>query len=170
MVGGLPERTLVRAQIQKVISDCDICVLESFCTFLVNRVGHCFRHPEAPIFRFYSLPARSRLDRCRMTGGPGGISASRMSNWRMLDFLVLGAEQLVAGRPQVRGQTGFVQRWGELWFEEIRDSSDFGWRFEKSDKPHVKKLSTLLLKLFRREREPISVPALEDAPLPLEDG
>ena len=170
MVGSLLERTLVRAQIQKVISECDICILQSFCSFVVNRIGHCFRHPEAPIFNFYSLPARSSLDRCRMMGGPGSISASIMFNWRMLDLLGLGAERLVAGRPLVRGQTGYVQRWGDLWFEEIRDSSDFGWNFAKSDKDHVNKLISALLKLFRREREPISVPALEDAPLPLEDG
>ena len=88
----------------------------------------------------------------------------------MLDFLGLGAEQLVAGRPQVRGQTGFVQRWGDLWFEEIRDSSDFGWRFDKSNKLHVTNVINVLLKLFRREREPSSVPALEDAPVSIENG
>ena len=94
----------------------------------------------------------------------------RIFNWRVLDFLGLGAEQLVAGRPQVRGQTGFVQRWGDLWFEEIRDSSDFGWNFFKTNKAYVKKLVGVFFKLFRREREPISVPALEGAPLCIEDG
>ena len=72
-----------------------------------------------------------------MMGGPGSISASRLQNWRMLDLLGLGSDQLVAGRPQVRGQAGLVQRWGDLEFEETKDDSSLGWRFQKAGKEHV---------------------------------
>ena len=106
-----------------------------------------------------------------MTGGLGSISATRLRNWHILDVLGLGADTLVAGRPQVRGQAGYVQRWGDLWFEEIRDTSSFVWHFETSNKEHVNKLILVLLKIFRREREPSSVSlALSDSPLALEDS
>ena len=106
-----------------------------------------------------------------MTGGHGSISATRLRNLRILDVLSLGADLLVAGRPQVRGQAEYVQRWGDLWSEEIRDTSSCGWRFEKSNKDHVNKLSQMRLKISRRVREPSSVPlALSDSPLALGDN
>ena len=105
-----------------------------------------------------------------MTGGHGSISATRLRNLRILDVLSLGADLPVAGRPQVRGQAGYVQRWGDLWFEEIRDTSSGGWRFEKSNKDHVNKLCQMLLKICR-VREPSRAPlALSDSPLALEDN
>ena len=168
MVERLPERTLVRAQIQKVISDRDICVLESFWTFLVNLVGHCFRHPEAPIFRFYSLPARSRLDRCHMTGGLGGISASRMFNWRMLDFLGLGLSNWWLDGHRFEVKQALCSDGATFGLKRSEIALMLGGGLEKSDKVHVKKLISVLLKLLRREREPSSVPALEDAPLAIE--
>lgn len=55
--------------------------------------------------------------------------------------------------------------------EETRDTSSFGWHFEKSNKEHVNKLIHVLLKMFRRDREPSSVPlALSNSPLVLEDS
>ncbi len=43
---------------------------------------------------------------------------------------------LIAGRPNVRGHSGYVFRWGEGWFEEIRDGGP-GWLFQKDDKSAV---------------------------------
>ena len=57
----------------------------------------------------------------------------------------------MGGRPGVRGQTGFVHRWGDPWFEEIRDHGN-GWRFEKSDEEAINKRAKLLLELLRRPR------------------
>ena len=106
-----------------------------------------------------------------MTGGPGSISATRLRNWRILDVLGLGADSPVAGRPQVRGQAGYVHRWGDLWFEEIRDTASFGFHFEKPNKDHINKLVEALLKIFRRVKEPASVPlALSNSPPAFEDG
>ena len=58
----------------------------------------------------------------------------------------LGA--LIAGRPNVRGQSGYVFRWGEGWFEEIRDAGP-GWNFEREDKSAVDLRVNLLLDIFR---------------------
>ena len=88
-----------------------------------------------------------------MVGGPGSVSVSRIRSWNQLTSLGLNAEQPSEGRPQVRGQAGFVKRWGELWFEEIRDTPSFGWEFEKHDKMQVSKLVELLLKRFRQKRQ-----------------
>ena len=43
---------------------------------------------------------------------------------------------LIAGRPNVRGQSGYVFRWGEGWLEEIQDGGP-GWNFERNDKSQL---------------------------------
>ena len=58
---------------------------------------------------------------------------------------------LVAGRLDVRGQTGYIFRWGEGWFEEIREG-DPGWKFERDDVSAVEVRVNLLLDLFRPRR------------------
>ena len=66
----------------------------------------------------------------------------------------------MAGRPDVRGHSGYVFRWGEGWFEEVRDGGP-GWNFQKDDKAAIKVRIDLLLDLFRR-RQNFMMPALMD--------
>ena len=58
---------------------------------------------------------------------------------------------LIAGRPDVRGQSGYVFRWGEGWFEEIRDGGP-GWNFEKEDRSAIDYRIKLLLDIYRHRR------------------
>ena len=70
-------------------------------------------------------------------------------------------DEVVAGRPDVRGHSGYVFRWGEGWFEEIRDGG-LGWKFERDDKSATDIRVSLLLDIFRR-RHSLALPALRDA-------
>ena len=79
---------------------------------------------------------------------------------RVLDSLGVRLGQLVAGRPDVRGQSGYVFRWGEGWFEEIRDGGP-GWRFDRDDKSAIEFRVNLLLNIFRPRRRS-GLPALTD--------
>ena len=58
----------------------------------------------------------------------------------------------------VRGQSGYVFRWGEGWFEEIQDGGP-GWNFERDDKSAVDSRVNLLLDIFRPRRRS-GLPAL----------
>ena len=78
----------------------------------------------------------------------------------------LGA--LIAGRPQVRGQSGFVFRWGEWWFEELREGGP-GWRFERNDKSAIDLRVNLLLDIFRPRRRS-GLPALSNLVQPISDA
>ena len=69
----------------------------------------------------------------------------------VLSTLGITPGPLVAGRPNVRGQSGYVFRWGEGWFEEIRDGPP-GWSFNRNDKAAVNARTNLLLDIFRRRR------------------
>ena len=48
--------------------------------------------------------------------------------WNRLSTFGLHVDYPVAGRPGVRGQSGFAFRWGDGWFEPIRDGG-VGWDF-----------------------------------------
>ena len=65
---------------------------------------------------------------------------------------------VVAGRPDVRGHSGYVVRWGEGWFEEIRDGGP-GWSIQRDDKSGVAFRVDLLLDIFRPRRRS-GLPAL----------
>ena len=69
----------------------------------------------------------------------------------MLSSLGVQLDGLVAGRPDVRGHSGYVFRWGEGWFEEFRDGGP-GWNFQRDDKSAVDVRSTLLLDIVRPRR------------------
>ena len=69
----------------------------------------------------------------------------------VLTVLGIGLGTLIAGRPDVRGQSGFVFRWGEGWFEEIRDGGP-GWLFERDDESAIELRTNLLLDIFRHRR------------------
>ena len=58
---------------------------------------------------------------------------------------------LIAGRLRVRSQSGFVFRWGEGGFEELREGGP-GWRFERDDKSAIDFRVKLLLEIFRPRR------------------
>ena len=70
-------------------------------------------------------------------------------------------DDVVAGRPDVRGHSGYVFRWGEGWFEEIRDGG-LGWKFERDDTSAIDNRVKLLLDLFRRSHNSFALPALSD--------
>ena len=69
-------------------------------------------------------------------------------------------DEEVAGRPDVRGHGGYVFRWGEGWFEEIRDGG-LGWKFERDDTSAIDIRVNLLLDIFRRSHS-FALPALSD--------
>ena len=75
------------------------------------------------------------------------FSTAEMAH-QLLSSLGLSVGPLVAGRPDVRGQSGYVFRWGEGWFEEIRDGGP-GWMFDKDDKSAIELRINLLLDMFR---------------------
>ena len=58
---------------------------------------------------------------------------------------------LVAGRPDIRGQSGYVFRWGEGWFEEIRDGGP-GWNFQRDDKSTIQVRVNVLRETLRPRR------------------
>ena len=60
-------------------------------------------------------------------------SISALSARELLANLGIHVDEVMAGRPDVRGHSGYVFRWGEGWFEEIRDGG-LGWKFERDDK------------------------------------
>ena len=69
-----------------------------------------------------------------------------------------------AGRPQVRGESGFAFRWGEGWFGPVRDGG-VGWSFERNAEPEISKRVSILIRLFRAERAHVAQPALSDSML-----
>ena len=59
--------------------------------------------------------------------------------------------ELVSGRPQIRGNSGFPFRWGERWFFEFRAGGP-GWFFQRDDKAAVAFRVKLLLDMFIPKR------------------
>ena len=69
----------------------------------------------------------------------------------VLISLGIGVGPLVAGRPDIRGNSGYVFRWGEGRFEEIRDKGP-GWSLQRDDKSAIEFRVNLLLDIFRPRR------------------
>jgi len=137
-------------ELQRVQSEFNICVQTFYCKCVVGYVGHCFRHSSHPISKLMSLPLAERLTSLRSQSRRVPSQTAEMAR-DFLSSLGFSVGPLVAGRPDVRGQSGYVFRWGEGWFEEIRDSGP-GWLFVKNDKPAVEYRVNLLLDIFRPRR------------------
>ena len=86
----------------------------------------------------------------------GNSGESTLLNPRMIIYIdhLIGLEvdigDLVSGPLDIRGNAGYVCRWGEKWFWEFRDGGP-GWDFPKHDKSAVKFRIDWLLACFRRE-------------------
>ena len=80
-------------------------------------------------------------------------SSSAEAARSVLSSLGLRLGTLIAGRPNVRGQSGYVFRWGEGWFEEIRDGGP-GWKFRREDKSAIEYRVSLLLDVYRPRQRP----------------
>ena len=144
-------------ELQRVQSEFKVCVQRYYCKCVVSYVGHCFRHSSHPISKLLSLPFAERLTSLRLRNRrlPSETAQVAMD---FLRFLGITPGPLVAGRPNVRGHSGYVFRWGEGWFEEFRDGPP-GWRFNRDDEAAIDARTNLLLDMFRRRRES-GLPAL----------
>ena len=132
-------------------SEFNVCVQTFYCKSIVGYIGHCFRHSEHAITKLLSLPLAGRLTSLRLEGRRGVPSESAQAARNLLSNLGVRVGDLVAGRPQIRGHSGYVFRWGEGWFEELRDGGP-GWEFARHDKSAIDLRVELLLDIFRRRR------------------
>jgi len=140
----------VSSVLQQVQSEFKICVQTFYCKCVVSYVGHCFRHSSHPISKLFSLPFAGRLASLRLERRRAPSESAQMAR-EVLRNLGMRVTALIAGRPDVRGQSGYVFRWGEGWFEEFRDGGP-GWTFEKEDSSAVDLRVNLLLDIYRRRR------------------
>ena len=147
----------VSTELRRTQAEFDVCVQSFYCKCLVGYIGHCFQHSSHPISKLLSLPLAGRLTSPRERSGRMPSSTAEMAH-QLLSTLGISVGPLVAGRPDVRGQSGFVFRWGEGWFEEIRDGGP-GWLFNRDDKSAIKLRINLLLDMFR-PRQGSGLPAL----------
>ena len=90
----------------------------------------------------------------------------RLSLFHSLRTLGIDVQDPVGGRPGVHGHPGCVHRWGDPWFESMRD--DIGWNVDKLDTDAIGERVQLLMKLLERPRS--AMEAIMDAVLPIEDG
>ena len=111
---------------------------------------------------------RGRLTTLRITGRRSEVPESQWQLFSFLQSLGIEGDPPIGGFPQVRGHTGYVFRWGEGWFEEVRDS--VGWDIPRKDTPQIKKRVEILMRLFKRPRITETLHALDDASLAIEDG
>ena len=123
-------------------------------------VIHCFRHCSHPITQLLSLPLDGRLRTLRSRGSASEVSNSALSAF--LSFVNVGLEVdfPIAGRPSVRGESGFAFRWGEGWFGPIRDGG-VGWDFDRGAEAEVDTRTHILIRLFKKQRVDASL-ALQD--------
>ena len=156
---GVGSHFNVSSELRAVQSQFNICVQTYYCKCIVTFLGHCFRHSAHPVAKLLSLPLAGRLDALRHER-PRDPSGSAQAARQYLSFLGVQVERLVAGRPDVRGHSGYPFRWGEGWFEEVRDGSP-GWKFQKHDKSAIDVRINLLLDIFRPRRGS-GLPALMD--------
>ena len=124
----------VGAELLRVKSSLNLCVQNYFCKRLVSYVGHCFRHTDQPIAKLLSLDFPSRLTNLRLQRQRGVPSNLALRQHTVLELLGLQLGELVTGRLDSRGHSGFVFRWGAGWFWEIRDGG-VGWPFENITNP-----------------------------------
>lgn len=147
----------VSAELQRVQSEFKVCVHTFYCKCIVSYIGHCFRHRQHPIAKLFSLPLAGRLTSLRLESRRLPSQTAEMAN-QLLRSVGISVGPLVAGRLDVRSQSGYVFRWGEGWFEEIRDGGP-GWIFERDDTSAIQIRVNLLLDLFR-PRQRSGLPAL----------
>ena len=147
---GLHSHFNVSHVLRNVQNDFHVCVSSFFCKSLVKFLGHCFRHLDHPISKLLSLPLRGRLTDLRIQGRRSVPSSSAQVAFDNLLELGLEVGQLITGRPCIRGDNGCALRWGEGWFEEVRDGG-VGWSFTKEDTAAIDHRMEVLLSLFRRE-------------------
>ena len=148
-------------------SELAIDVPNIFITVLVCRIAHVFRHPDCPLFAFFSLHSASRIRSLRSAGNRSNVSVNKLSNWNVLSSLGLGIFGPPSdGRPNVRGESGCVLRWGEGRLEEIRDT--LGWSVHKRDDVEIERRVDLLVQIFVRPRSRIQT--LMDEQFALEDS
>ena len=164
-VAGLRPRFNHHATLTRVKEEYGIEVQNLFVETVVRRLGHVFRHA-TPLRNLYSLPLAERLASRRLQQGSGVVSEMRLSLFHSLRTLGIDVQDPVGGRPGVRGHSGYVHRWGDPWFESIRD--DIGWNFDKLDTDAIGERVQLLMKLLERPRSTLE--AIRDAVLPIEDG
>ena len=144
----------------QIKSSFDICVLIFFTKTIVRWCGHCFRHQDHAIAQLLSLPLAERLRLLRSRGVVSELTQSAVSFWNSLSTLGLQVDRPIGGRPAVRGQSGFAFRWGEGWFEPIRDGG-VGWIFNRNDEDEIVQRANILMRLYR--------PARNDEPLAIQD-
>ena len=167
MIGKLPANYLVRSRLQAIACEHKVDACKIFFTHVVNRMAHIFWHDHMPLFKLLSLHSSSRLRACRLVGAPCSVSASRLSSWNVLQELGLGLlGPPVGGRPNTRGGTGAVIRWGEGWFEEVRDG--VGWNINRKDEPATKVRVDILIMLVVQTRSRLD--SLLDEQLCIVDG
>ena len=158
----------VASELKRVQDAFKISVHEYFCKSVVTYVGHCFRHVDSPVYKLLSLPLDRRLTDLRRQGQRTVPSGFAQASFNYLSELGFELGQLVAGRPQIRGQAGYAFRWGDGWFSAVRDGG-CGWSFERNDKSAVQFRVQLLVKIFQRDRS--NLPRMiGDGPLELEDS
>ena len=111
---------------------------------------------------------RERLTTLRLIGRRSAVPDSQWHLFSFLEPLGIEGNPPVGGFPEVRIHTGYVFRWGQGWFEEVRDS--VGWDIGRKDKPQIKERVDVLMRLFKSSRITEALAALADAPLAIEDG
>ena len=154
------------SELNRVQEHYRICVQTFFCHSIVQYLGLCFRHIEIPISRLLSLPLEGRLGALRSQHGRAESSDTAQAHRSILSNLGIQLGELIAGRLDVRRQTGYIFRWGSGWFSEIRDSGP-GWVIPRKDKDAILVRVQLLLDIFRPRS---NLPQLADVVLPIEDG
>ena len=166
-IGGLSNRNNIHEQLMHVKCQFDICVQSFFARTIVQWCGHCFRHSDHPVTKLLSLPLDGRLSELRSRGNANTLAESAIAFWRTLSSVGLQVDFPIAGRPGVRGESGFPFRWGEGWFGPVRDGG-VGWNFERNAKPEVDQRVRILIRLFQAERSHLTQPALQDSMLAIE--
>jgi len=155
------------AELERAQTEFNICVHTFYCKCVVSYVGHCFRHGSHPISKLLSLPLAERLSSLRLRSRRMPSDSAQAAHQALTDVGIrLGG--LIAGRPRVRSQSGFVFRWGEGWFEELREGGP-GWRFERNDKSAIELRVNLLLDIFRPRRRS-GLHALSNLMQPISDA
>ena len=100
--------------------------------------------------KLLSLPLAGRLTALRLENRREVFDSAINARSVLVDLgIQLG--ELVAGRLAVRGHSGYVFRWGEGWFEEVRDGG-LGWAFQKEDRPAIDSRVQILLELYKPDR------------------
>ena len=145
--------------LRSIKEEFNIDVQQYFVKAIMRRIGHLFWH-DTPLRNLLSFPLARRLAFRRLQQGGGFVSDLRQAVFQSLRDLGVDVDDPTGGRPGVRGQTSYVHRWGDPWFEEVCDNGD-GWHFQKNDTDTINQRTSLLLQLLRRPRRQTGNLALE---------